>query len=395
MNSISCDYVRTILVDYIEDEVPREQRFVIKRHLQGCDECSNEYNGIRTMLGNANNSSYVEEPAPEFWNELPQRVLREVKREQAIQNNINAVMNFSVATPDSSQSHGAARSRGTAPKNRAEFFTTQAPSANSGDEISNRYSNHPVIPVFALAATVVLVISAVLFWTPQNSVRFDSANFQANITGDSELISLAHHFRTETQTTSRYGFVNQSPSHSGFAMGTMLSESLSYLISDDPARAREQMTQMSMSLKEVGSPENLQIQLGEAREFIQFAQLNNLGSAKAVQQSIASLLAFQYVYENHLGMNDERQLVLFKTAIWSYNMGLAAMAGDVNAVKQFAAQDQLKPAAVVKEMTKINAPKGVMLALEQIEVLLSNKDLNKTQLPELVGVVQQLRGLLF
>ena len=386
MNSISCDYVRNVLVDYIENEIPRDQRFNIKRHLQACDECNNEYNGIRTMLGNANNSGFVEEPGQEFWNELPQRVLREVKREQAIQSNITNVMDF--PAPNDQSADNSLPSL----ENSKDFSDAQ--SVNATTHTPAKHPNHPFVPVFALAATVALVVSAVLFWSPQKTLRFDSADFQAKINSDKELISLAHRFRSNGTPASRFGFANQATVVSGFDMGTMFSETVSYLTGDDLPGANENMNQMSMALIDNRLPKNLTGKLSQAQAMIQFAQINRLGSAEAGRQSMTRLLEFQQAYENYLRMNDERELTLFKTAIWSYNIGLAALAGDVNAVKQITQQEHLKPSVLVTEMIKINAPRGVLVTLGDIDYLVSAKTFDETQLHKLVSMVQQLRELL-
>lgn len=373
MSSISCDDVRSKLVDYIESEVPVDQRYLIKAHLQNCDECSGEYNGIRTMLGNANNASLVKDPGEEFWNELPKRVLREVKQEQAIQNSINNILNFSAAEPDVVQASGPA----------AISVAPQPP-----------LPAHPSIPVFALAATLMLVISAFLFWSPQKTLRFDSADFQANINSDKELISLAHQLYSATPSASSYGFTDQHMYQYGFNMGTLLSETVSYLHGDDLSGANAKMEQMSQSMRDSGMPNNLNRQLGDAREAIQFKRVNQFGSALAGKQSIAELLDFQHAYENYLRMNDEKQLVMFKAAVWSYNIGLAALAEDATMLKQFARLDSLRPTTLIKEMVKIKVPSGVVVKLEQIDTLVQSPVFDERQFKNLIIKVQQLRSLL-
>ena len=228
MNSISCDYVRGVLVDYIEEEIPTNQRYLVKQHLQSCDGCNSEFNGIKIMLGNANNS-LLQDPGEEFWNQLPQRVLQEVRREQAIQKDIHRVLTLPVA--ESAETMTRPVDQGTV----ATLHTIVG---------SKRAYTNSLLPFFAVAATVTLVFSSLLFWSPQQASRVDSTGFQAGINANKQLVSLSHKMRPVTTASTGYGFSAQVTETRSFTVGTLLSETVSYLHGDDISGAANHIAQM-------------------------------------------------------------------------------------------------------------------------------------------------------
>ena len=79
MSSRNCKEIRAELLDYIEQEMPMDERQRVAEHLAECHNCKEEYKGLRAMLNKAKNLA-VEDPGEEFWRQLPEKPHQELLR---------------------------------------------------------------------------------------------------------------------------------------------------------------------------------------------------------------------------------------------------------------------------------------------------------------------------
>ena len=92
MKSRNCEQIQAQLLDYIEREMSSDDRERVSEHLAQCHNCNMEYEGLRAMLNTTRNLP-IDDPGEEFWRQLPQKVLEEVrqhKKNAAVSDIINA-----------------------------------------------------------------------------------------------------------------------------------------------------------------------------------------------------------------------------------------------------------------------------------------------------------------
>ena len=168
MKPMTCKQVQSVLVDYLESELPVHQRKSMKDHISECMECTQEFNGLRDMLKNAKDL-YIPDPGDEFWESLPQRVLEDVKAQKAaIQSGENVVSLGQVKTPNK----------------QVNQTTTAVASRGAGW----------LLKTLPIAATVLLAISAVFLFPSANDLKFDSLSFQHRISTQHGLPELVNKF---------------------------------------------------------------------------------------------------------------------------------------------------------------------------------------------------------
>jgi len=83
MKLMSCDDVQSSLIDYIEFELPMSRRQQFNAHLTHCDQCQEMHDELQSVIVDAK-SIEIREPGPQFWQELPNKVLAEVNRQERV-----------------------------------------------------------------------------------------------------------------------------------------------------------------------------------------------------------------------------------------------------------------------------------------------------------------------
>jgi hypothetical protein len=342
MNSPNCKHIQAELLDYLEQEMPADERERVAEHLTECSNCKQEYKGLRAMLNKAKNLA-IEDPGEEFWQQLPQKVLAQVTRER----------HTGTSSPASN----------IVDLSLKRHSLVNQPSAKPGRRTDHAHNKtHRVTAALAVAATLLLVFNVMMFSPKSGFLWFDQTQFQTQINTKnlSILAQTAAHRSVASGDSARLGFVEQQRVDKAFVMGLLLAESFVY-VNDNQAQLavpRLQRLQQDLQIQKVSA-----VTLSSLRKTVEMLQFTD-----ATREQAAELLRdFQRDYENFLAHTAPQQVVLYRAGIWVLNASLAVAAKDADAIAQLGEAAQLD--YLQNAFLRINAPVGIQQSLQEIAIV--------------------------
>jgi anti-sigma factor RsiW len=350
MNSPNCEQIQAELLDYLEQEMPADERKRVAEHLAECKNCNKEYKGLRAMLNNAKNLP-IEDPGEEFWRRLPQKVLAEVRQERVKQERQARAQSPANNVIDLSNKRQL-KNRPSAKPARLNYHTD--------------FNTHRLTATLAIAATLLLVFNVVLFSPKSGFLWFDQMQFQAHI-NTQHLSALAQSVaHTEARSSAsgdqsaRLGFVEQQRADKAFVVGSWLAEVFVYLHDDHAQLAADQLLRLQQYLqhRQVSA-----VTLSTLRKSIDLLQSTN----PKPKQAAELLRGFQHDYGNFLAHTAPQQIALYRSGIWVFNASLAVAAKDAKAIGRLgeaAQMDYLQTAFL-----RMQAPAGVQNSLQEIATI--------------------------
>ena len=376
MNSLNCKQIQAELLDYIEREMSSDERERVLEHLAECHDCNMEYKGLRAML-NKTKKLAIDDPGAEFWRQLPQKVLVEV-RQHRFPATADNIVNLAA------QRHTLKNNA----HNSAEYQSHYQQSSCVKNPVVNfppNFQDHRLTAAAAIAAVLLLVINVMVFSPKSGYSWFNQASFQARIETDKGLSKLAQTLApplTANTDSAPLGFVEQYRTNKAYAAGSILAATFAHLQDNNFPLALLQLQHLQQQVQQ--PPQNRSVSavtlssIRKATERLQAASDNKLSSS-IERQRVAELLAvFQQDYENSITKAEPQQLVLYRAGIWVFNASLAVAAEDAGVLTQgdFAKQlDYLQKAFV-----RLKAPVGVQNSLHEIAVILAQQSLEHTSL---------------
>jgi hypothetical protein len=341
MNSPNCKQIQAELLDYHEKELTDDQHKQVSEHLAQCENCSKEYEGLRAMLNNAKQLP-IEDPGEEFWQQLPQKVLAQVKQERLKMRTAANTSDNIIDLPPKRQFPNA-----SSPANTARGHRTT--------DYHRDFKTHRLSAALAVAAGLLLLINIMTFSPKTATLWLDQGQFQAHISA-SNLPTLVH---TVAQSTSldqsaRLGFVDQQRSPNAYRVGTWLAETFAYLNTGQYPLALAQLQQLQNQLQQHPVSAVTLSSLRKAEELLN----TGLRTGKQTPVQVQNLLSsFQHDYENFLSHTAPQQIVLYRAGIWVFNANLAVAARDAVAVSKLADVQQLD--YLQNAFVRLDAPPGV------------------------------------
>jgi hypothetical protein len=167
-----------------------------------------------------------------------------------------------------------------------------------------------------------------------------------------------------------------------FLIGALYSEALAYLQSNNPAEAAKKFTTIEQELVVMGAPAGLFNYVAKTRYALQSAHY----PLDALVE-LASL--FQPLFADFAQGRSADRLVLFRAGSWLSDLALVAAAGDKNLIRQEAELDY-----VMNEMIRLDAPKGVIESLKEIQGLLAKPELADRDMEKIGGLIKNIQSLL-
>lgn len=373
MNYQSCDEVKQALIDFIEQELDGEQGKLVQEHLCQCENCNQEYKGLRTMLEKAKNIP-LDDPGEAFWKQLPLAVLEEVKLQKAQQaaNNNTALNNNVVNFETKKREHKPSESA---------VFTTRG-DARGYD--SAQAKNHWFAPVLAVAATVLLAVNVLLFTPKPAGLWFDQAGFQASLSVQQTLSGLVKRYGAEQQQAAHMGFASQQYTANGYVFGLLLAESFIYLQDNNARQAQQRLEVLLSRLQQQQVPAAVTSSLRSSIEL--------LGEGKNTAAALKLLQTFQQDYETYLSRSSAAEVVLYRAGIWSFNVGLAAAVKNGGLLQQADMHAQLS--YLQQQISRANVPAGVGASLTDIAAVLANDNLSARDYKAIEKAIENIRSLL-
>jgi len=337
MNSPTCEQIQAELLDYCEQEMSAADRKRVAEHLAQCTRCNMEYKGLRAMLEKAKNLP-IEDPGEAFWRQLPLDVLAQVKQARHAQsgNTGNNLVDLA----------NRRKAPGTPPREIAKRL-----------HYHRDFQSHRLSAALAIAAGVLLAVNIVTF-SPKAGLWIDQGDFQSSI----DTPNFAQLVQTAAQTNSggasaRLGFIEQQRFDQAFWVGSHLAEVFAFAHSGQYALVMERIQGLQQGLQQHPVSAVTLSSLRKAEDVLQAAPVQ-------ARQVVRLLGDFQGDYENFLYHTAPRQVVLYRSGIWLFNLNLAVAAKDAAAVRALSTKSQLDYLSA--GFSRLHAAPGVQHALHAI-----------------------------
>jgi len=252
-------------------------------------------------------------------------------------------------------------------------------------KIDSRKQIAVVFVILTLGTT--LGFSQEVFKLPKNlgtnsTENFNSAYFQSAIRSGKSLGALAKENTFAGNPATSFGFAAKSEEAKFFIIGSLYSESLACLKSSDPDLAAKRMEAMQQEFINLLAPSSL---------FNYTSRTLNILKTKrySTEAQLEFLSLFQPFFEDYAKTKGEDKLTLFRAGSWMMDMGLAAAAGDKGMLKQ-----PEKLGYFTREMKRMDAPQGVLDALDDIGKITVKKDITDKEAQEVLDLVKKIQTIL-
>jgi hypothetical protein len=211
---------------------------------------------------------------------------------------------------------------------------------------------------------------------------FNSYKFQSGIKSDKGLGNLAKEHSAIGEQASSFGFAAKSEEAKFFIIGALYSETIAYLKSGNLDLAAKRLESIEKEFISLRVPSSLYNFVTKARNLIQ--------TKKYKSEVLGEFLSlFQPFYEDYAKGKGEDKLTLFRAGSWLVDMSLTAAAGDKELLRQKGTLDYF-----TKEMKRMDAPKGVMDALDEITKIAEKKEISDRDTKEVLNLVKKIQTIL-
>ncbi|NOZ54018.1 MAG: zf-HC2 domain-containing protein [Gammaproteobacteria bacterium] len=437
MHQLSCDDIQSSLIDYLEFELPILLRQQFNEHLTLCDQCREQHDDLQNVIIDTK-SLGTEEPDQQFWQELPNKILHEVKSHEHQTSHATADSTIaSIADDATGNIFSDAFSNRLQSKSNVLPFTALAKKAQLSSTEDNRIGiqpkpKHPQILqrqtpetpetqqlnekpysklswpkiILPMAASAMLAVCSVLFVNQSNihqsdhvrisndtPMHYDSVAAQLRISTDAALTdkalaNLAQAMIPINHQSPRFGFTSQNAILNSFSIGALFSETIVYIKSNDKTLVKTHLALLSSVLS----------QQADSKQLVQKIQLLQTqiqsGSSPAVNADALNKIMNRYasslksVVNNSLKSAADKELVLFKAGAWSYDLALAALA------KVALLSSQVDEINIFKnQLQHLGAPAGVSKSLEEINDLAMKKVMSDEDYKKIVQEIENIRSL--
>jgi hypothetical protein len=176
----------------------------------------------------------------------------------------------------------------------------------------------------------------------------------------------------DMEPMSGYGFAAKPAPARAFHLGSTYAETLAYTRSGDTQTAAQHWSIIDKDLTQVLEPLATYMRQVRGRLAQPVASPAELGYTLAL---------FEPLYEAYAERAADASLTLFRAGTWLTNMHLAAVTGDTDALRTPNAVQYFQV-----EMSRLQAPRGVLHALDRLQSILAQNELSQQD----VKVVHQL-----
>jgi hypothetical protein len=199
---------------------------------------------------------------------------------------------------------------------------------------------------------------------------------------DKSLGELAREQSPVQEDALAYGFAAKSEEAKFFIIGSLYSETLAHLSSGQAVLAAERLAAIEREFITLKVPRSLYNYVSKMR--------NMIASGKYEPGLNAELLSlFQPFFEDYARGQSEDKLTLFRAGTWLLDMSLTAAAGDLELLHQ---EETL--AHFTGEMRRMDAPQGVMRALEEITAIVKQEKVSERDVRSILRLVKRIQTIL-
>lgn len=251
--------------------------------------------------------------------------------------------------------------------------------------------NHPVSLIVAILLLFCLPVSTpaeVNRGVPKNlqiqpnEVTFNSLAFQSGIRGARGLGEIAKENTMVGEQAVSFAFAAKSEEAKNFIIGALYSEALAFLASGDNNLAADRLEAIEKEFINLNVPSSLFNHVSLVRNMAQTGRY-----PREVPLEVLSL--FQPYYEDYAKSKGADMLTLFRAGSWLTDYSLSAAANDKALLRQ-----PQKVEYFLKEMKRMDAPKGVIEAWEQIGVIAKKEQFTDEEVKTVLKLVKKIQTIL-
>lgn len=214
-------------------------------------------------------------------------------------------------------------------------------------------------------------------------MNFNSASFQSAIESRDSLSKFAQEQSQVGSQDASMGFAAKSDEAKFFLIGSVYSEALAHLQGGDMQASAERLKLIETQLVVLQTPSSLYSYISKVRICI--------AQEKYEKEALFDMLSlFQPFFEDYAAGLSPDKVALFRAGSWLMDMGLTAAAKDKELIKQ--AEPQL--AYFIKEMTRMDAPKGVLKAYDEISKIAAKDDIEDKDVAKVLKQVKKIQIIL-
>jgi len=219
--------------------------------------------------------------------------------------------------------------------------------------------------------------------TQIDQMGFDSASYQSAIESSNSLSELAKAQSQVGLEDASMGFAAKSDEAKFFLIGSLYSEALAHLQSGEMKAAADRLQFIENQFVVLQTPSSLYSYISKVRTCIALEKYK-----KAALFDMLSL--FQPFFEDYAVSLSQDKQALFRAGSWLMDMSLTAAAEDKELIKQ--AKPQLD--YFIKEMKRMDAPKGVLKAYDDISKIAAKDEIQDKDVKKVLKQVKRIQTIL-
>ena len=214
------------------------------------------------------------------------------------------------------------------------------------------------------------------------NVIFSSSVSQSRIKSDKALGTLAKENPAVGEEAISFGFAAKSKEAKFFIIGSLYSEALAFLRSGDHEQAAKRLEAIEKEFIRLSVPSSLYNYVSKTRHLVSRQKY-------AADVLVEYLCLFQPFFEDYAKGISADMLTLFRAGTWLVDTSLAAAAGDKSVLRQHAQLNH-----IIKEMKRMDAPKGVLKALDNIAEITKKKEISDRDTKKVLKLVKKIQTIL-
>jgi hypothetical protein len=213
-------------------------------------------------------------------------------------------------------------------------------------------------------------------------VMFNSSAYQSGIRSGKNLDELAKANSYLDENAVSFGFAAKSEEAKFFIIGTLYSETLAYLQSGRVDSAVKRLKSIEKEFINLNVPSPL---------YNLISKVSSMLSSKkySAETGMDVLSLFQPFFEEYAKSSSEDKLALFRAGSWLMDYSLSAAADNRELLRQPGKLDYF-----IKEMKRMDAPKGVMTALNEIDDIAKKKEITDKDTKKVLRLVKKIQTIL-
>jgi len=220
------------------------------------------------------------------------------------------------------------------------------------------------------------------FTLPQGDLVFSSSATQAALAGTQDLGVLAQQNSVLGESASSFGFSAKSDEANVFLVGSVYSEALAFLRSGDTVAAADRLEALQQQFIRLGVSSSLYSYVSKTQNLVSQQRYSN-------DALLDMLSLFQPFFEDYARGRSEDFLILFRAGSWLVDLSLTAAVGDTAMLQQQAHLEY-----IVREMERMDAPKGVGDALRQISEVAAKEAITARDTQTVIDQVKRIQNIL-